>query len=403
MKRLLACLLFFLPALAWAQYTVTGKVINLYDKKPIEKASVFLSNTTVGSATSDDGSYTLANVKSGQYELIVSAVGYETFTKTIVVNQQLNIPYIELTPKTISLNAVVVKPDPDWQQNYNIFKQELLGSTDYAEQCKILNPDVLNIDFDKKSNTLTATSNDYLEIENKALGYKLKYRLTDFIRNFASGSLYYQGDTFFIPLEGSKSQQKRWNKNRLNAYLGSSQHYLRSALGNQLSEDGFKTMQLIRKPNPQRPPDSLVKAKLRQFGRMIMSGKQFVIQNNDSLRYWQEKNKLPKMVEYLVTKPLRADSLIKRTDLKGIYALGYKDILYVIYTKKRGNTGYVTTSLKAPDYPTSLMNFTEPYAFFDANGIIANPTSVVFEGNWSTDRIAKLLPYDYDPNSANNP
>ncbi len=403
MKRLLVCLLFFLPALAWAQYTVTGKIINLYDKKPIEKASVFLSNTTVGSATSDDGSYTLANVKSGQYELIVSAVGYETSTKTIVVNQQLNIPYIELTPKTISLNAVVVKPDPDWQQNYNIFKQELLGSTDYAEQCKILNPDVLNIDFDKKSNTLTATSNDYLEIENKALGYKLKYRLTAFTRNFAAGSLYYQGDTFFIPLEGSKSQQKRWNKNRLNAYLGSSQHYLRSALGNQLSEDGFKTMQLIRKPNPQRPPDSLIKAKLRQFGRMTMSGKHFVIQSNDSLRYWQEKNKLPKMAEYLVTKPLRADSLIKRTDLKGIYALGYKDILYVIYTKKRGNTGYVAATLKAPDYPTSLMNFTEPYAFFDANGIIANPTSVVFEGTWSTDRIAKLLPYDYDPNSGNKP
>ncbi len=402
MKWLLVCLICLLPTLSWAQFTVTGKVINLYDKKPIEKASIFLSNTTVGSASTDDGSFVLANVKSGQYDLIVLAIGYETFTKTIVVNQQLNIPYIELTPKTISLNAVVVKPDPDWQQNYTIFKQELLGSTDYAVQCKILNPDVLNLNFDKKRRILTATSNDFMEIENKALGYKLRYRLTDFIRNFESGSLYYQGDAFFIPLAGSKSQQKRWNKNRLNAYLGSSQHYFRSAIGNQLEQAGFKTMQLIRRPNPQRPPDSLIKAKLRQFGRMTMSGNHFVIQNNDSLHYWQEKNNLQKMAEYLITKPLRADSLIKRTDLKGIYALGYKDILYVIYTKKRGNTGYMTPTLNAPDYPTSLMTFTEPYAFFDANGIIANPTSIVFEGNWSTDRIAKLLPYDYDPNSVSN-
>jgi hypothetical protein len=398
MKRLLVFLMCLLPTLTWAQYVVTGKVINLYDKKPIEKASVFLSNTTVGSATSNEGSYTLANVKSGQYELIVSAVGYETFTKTIIVNQQLNIPYIELTPKTISLNAVVVKPDPDWQQNYNVFKQEFLGPLDNTAQCKILNPDVLNLNFDKKKNILTATSNDYIEIENKTLGYKLRYRLTDFVRNFNTGSLYYQGDTFFIPLEGSKSQQKRWNKNRLNAYLGSSQHYFRSAIGNQLAQAGFKTMQLIRKPNPQRPPDSLIKAKLRQFGIASMSGNRLVIHSNDSLHYWQEKNRLPKMAEYLVAKPLRVDSLIKRTDLKGIYALGYKDILYVVYTKKRGNTGYVPPTLNAPDYPTSLMTFTEPYAFFDANGIVANPTSIVFEGKWSTDRIAKLLPYDYDPN-----
>ena len=390
-----------LPTIAWAQYAVTGKVINLYDKKPIEKASVFLSNTTVGSATTDDGSYTLANVKSGQYELIVSAVGYETVTKTIIVNQQLNIPFVELTPKIISLNAVVVKPDPDWQQNYDAFKQEFLGSSDYAAQCKILNPNVLNLAFDKKTRVLTATSNDYIEIENKALGYKLKYRLTNFIRNFETGSLYYQGDTFFIPLDGSKSEQKRWNKNRLNAYLGSSQHYFRSVIGNQLETAGFKTMQLIRKPNPQRPPDSLIKAKLRQFGLASMTGNRMVIHSNDSLRYWQDKNRLPKMAEYLITKPLRADSLIKRTDLKGIYALGYKDILYVIYTKKRGNTGYATPTLNAPDYPTSLMTFTEPHAFFDANGIIANPTAIVFEGNWSTDRIAKLLPYNYDPNYVN--
>jgi hypothetical protein len=403
MKRLLVFLMCLLPTLTWAQYAVTGKVINLYDKKPIEKASVFLSNTTVGSATTNDGSYTLANVKSGQYELIVSAVGYETFTKTIIVNQQLNIPYIELTPKTISLNAVVVKPDPEWQQNYNVFKQEFLGPLENAAQCKILNPDVLNLNFDKKKNILTATSNDYIEIENKTLGYKLRYRLTDFVRNFTTGSLYYQGDTFFIPLEGSKSQQKRWTKNRLNAYLGSSQHYFRSAIGNQLAQAGFRTMQLIRKPNPQRPPDSLIKVKLRLFGMASMSGNRLIIHSNDSLHYWQEKNSLPKLAEYLVAKPLRVDSLIKRTDLKGIYALGYKDILYVVYTKKRGNTGYVPPTLNAPDYPTSLMTFTEPYAFFDANGIVANPTSIVFEGKWSTDRIAKLLPYDYDPNFITKP
>lgn len=403
MRYVLVVFLWLMPLFSMAQYSVSGKVINLYDKKSIEKASVFLSNTTIGSATAEDGSYTLTNIKSGQYELIVSAVGYETVSKTIIVNQQLNIPYTELTPKTISLNAVIVKPDPDWQQNYTLFKQEILGPSDYAAQCKILNPEVLNLNFNKSSRLLTATSNDYLEIENKALGYKVRYRLTDFVRNFVSGSLYYQGDTFFIPLPGSASQQKRWRKNRLNAYLGSSQHYLRSALGSQLTEQGFKTMQLIRKPNPQRPPDSLIQAKLRQFRMATMSGNRLIVQSNDSTRYWQEKRSLPKIEEFLITKPLRADSLIKRTDQKGIYALSYKDILYIIYTRKRGNTGYIAPTLDAPDYPTSLMTFVEPYAFFDANGIIISPTAVIFEGSWGTDRLAKLLPYDYDPYSDTKP
>ncbi|MFD1258365.1 carboxypeptidase-like regulatory domain-containing protein [Mucilaginibacter terrae] len=398
MLNLLLPLLLIAPLASNAQYNISGKVINLYDKKPVVKASVFLSNTTVGSISNEDGSYLLNNVKPGQYDMVISAIGYETSYQTIKVDKNIIIAYSELNPKSIDLKAVVVKPDMDWQQNYNIFKREFFGSSPYADQCKILNPETLNLLYDKAKRRFIASSNDYLEIENKALGYRVKYFLTELEKDYNQGSLYYQGNVLFTSMQGKPSQMKRWQKNRLEAYLGSSEHYFRSIIGHQLADQGFKTLPLIRKPNPERPPDSLIQAKLKTFrSAALANGNHYVIQKNDSLNYWSEKNRMPKYTDYLVTKPLRVDSLVKRTDQKGIYALGYNEIMYIIYTKKKGNNMLYNRPMSAPDNPTSLINFIDKYAFFDSNGVITNPKAIIYEGNWGNNRAANLLPVDYDP------
>jgi hypothetical protein len=398
MWKCLLLFIWFVPLWCTAQSTISGKVINLYDKKPIVKASVFLSNTTVGGTTAEDGSYQLTPVKPGQYDMVVSAIGYETAYKTVKIDKDLIIPYTELTPRTVDLKAVVVKPDLNWQQNYNMFKREIFGESEFAEQCKILNPEVLNLAYDKKSRVLTASSNDYLEVDNKALGYKIKYYLTDFIKDYPAGSLYYQGNVLFSPMQGKPAQMRKWYRNRREAFLGSSEHYFRSIIRKRLNEEGFKTYTLVRKRNPARPPDSVIQAKLSAIRvAMLRKGDRIAMDKNDSLNYWSEKNRLPKMVEFLNTKPVNIDSIIKRTDQTGIYAISYKDVLYIVYTKKKGDDSYSNRPLNAPDYPTSLINFKEPYAFFDNNGVIANPTSIIYEGKWATNRLAKLLPVDYDP------
>jgi hypothetical protein len=398
MLKYLIVLLLTLPLLSKAQYTISGKVINIYDKKPIVKASVFLSNTTVGSTSAEDGSYLLTNVKTGQYDMVISAIGYETAYQTVKVDKNLNIPYTELNPKAIDLKAVVVKPDMDWHRNYNIFKAEFFGSGKNAEQCKILNPETLNLSYNKSKRIFTASSNDYLEIENKSLGYRIKYFLTELEKDYNQGSLYYQGNVLFTPMQGKPSQMKRWQKNRLETFLGSPEHYFRSIIGSQLTEQGFKTLPLIRKLNPARPPDSLIQSKLKVFRTAaLVNGNHYVIKENDSLSYWSEKNRLPKYLSYLVTKPLKVDSLVKRTNQKGIYAIGYSEILYVIYTKKKGDNMLYNRPLNAPDNPTSMITFVEPYAFFDRNGVITNPKAIIYEGNWGNNRAANLLPVDYDP------
>lgn len=400
MRFFLFPFLFIISLSSFAQHAITGKVIDLYNKKPIPKASVFLSNTTVGGTTGEDGSFALTNVKPGQYDIVISAIGYETAQQTILVNGKLDIPFTELTPKTIALNAVVVKPDPERERNLNLFKREFFGPTDFALQCKILNPEVLDLSYNKANQVLSASSSDYLEIENKALGYKLKYKLLDFTRDFDTGKFFYMGNVLFEPMKGKPSPMKKWYKNRLYAYEGSLEHYLRSIISNLNTQQGFKTLQLIRKPNADRPPDSLINVKLKKFRPIANRGNVIVI--NDSLAYWNAKKGLPRFTEYLVTKPLRVDSLVRRTDVKGVFAIAYKDILYVLYTKKKSDNSYNNTLMNAPDNLTSLMEINAPYAFFDNNGVILNPTVVIFEGNWGASRVAKLLPVDYDPAEKEN-
>ena len=53
MKRLLYIFL-LLPFSALAQYHISGRVLDLVDKKPIPNASVFLSNASAGTKTNAD-------------------------------------------------------------------------------------------------------------------------------------------------------------------------------------------------------------------------------------------------------------------------------------------------------------------------------------------------------------
>src|SRR4051812_40771419 len=85
MLKPLLFVLFICPLGCLAQYVVTGKVLNANDKTPIAKASVFLNNAVVGTTTDDKGAFTLTNARPGQYDLVVSCVGYEQSHQSIFI------------------------------------------------------------------------------------------------------------------------------------------------------------------------------------------------------------------------------------------------------------------------------------------------------------------------------
>lgn len=79
MYRYIFFLLLLFPVVAFGQISIMGKVNDVTTKKGVENANVILSNTANGSRTAANGSFNLQNVKPGQYDLVVSILGYETY------------------------------------------------------------------------------------------------------------------------------------------------------------------------------------------------------------------------------------------------------------------------------------------------------------------------------------
>lgn len=152
------------------------------------------------------------------------------------------------------------------------------------------------------------------------------------------------------------------------AYQGSSMHFLRSVITDETEKEGFKVLRLTRTLNPD-----------YKEGRL----------GPNNFKYKQSLYMKP---------PLTPADFASRTDQPGLFAIGFIDCLYVIYTKKREVTDLsIYHPIEVPNYPVTILSFDEPHVFFDSNGIIANPQSIIFEGDWGKSRMAELLPVDYEP------
>lgn len=343
------------------QREISGRVVDSTNRKPIANASVFFNNTTIGTITDGNGIFKLKVARAGKYEIVVSMMGYATYQKALFADgHNLDLRDIKVAPHIITLSEVKIKIDPRRDRDYRWFKDEFLGNSNFADKCRIVNPEILDLNYNKKTKVLRASSPDLLEVENDALGYKLSYLLTHFYSNKNDGRVSFKGLVLFEPLTGDPTQQQKWQKNRMKAYKGSSMHFLRSLLENQLDEEGFKVLVLKKKAIPNYPNHYF-----------------------DSLG---------------VT-PLHVNDLVKLSDKKDIYALSFKSQLYVMYTKLhdyKDNLENMPFGAQ-PGYAKTTVTFIAPYTFFDNNGIIINPESIVFDGYWSESRVAELLPSDYEP------
>ena len=72
----------------------------------------------------------------------------------------------------------------------------------------------------KKTGILTGTADEILTIQNNALGYKLKYVLTDFQYNEKNNVVTWQGYPSFTEMTGTPKQQAIWDKKKENSIFG---------------------------------------------------------------------------------------------------------------------------------------------------------------------------------------
>ena len=108
MNTIRLCYFILFVSLSFAQnkHTISGIITNVENGETIFGASVFLENTSTGTITNEYGFYSLT-AKANTYNIIVSYIGFSTFTKTITLqnNNKLN---IELKATSTELEEVVI-------------------------------------------------------------------------------------------------------------------------------------------------------------------------------------------------------------------------------------------------------------------------------------------------------
>ncbi len=395
-----ALFIFLLPLGCLAQLTITGRVLNHADLKPVPNASVFLKNTTIGNKTADDGKFTLTHLKTGKYELVVSVVGFELYRQDIEINNSsIVLPDIEITSKGIQLKEVRIRPDANWRRNFEWFKEAFLGKSELAKDCKITNADVLALNYDEAKHCLTASSYDFLVIENQALGYRIKYLLNNFAKDSVDRNvqrIHYEGTILFENMLGTGSTVRRWQRKREQVYQGSPMNFFRAVANDRLQDEGFRVLQYGNCYNPQRPPEQVIETKIKQYEKLKAQSSQW----SDSLAFWLKKSKLPVMLEKVMTYPLDAQEIIHPTDQHGTFGLGCDgDALHITYHKNHRFSKFVQTVHldDTTNTETTILSLHTPYVFFNSNGGIINPNDKVFKGAWARRGIAELLPEDYRP------
>lgn len=389
-KRLILILLLF-PFISRAQTTtISGKITTNVSHTGIGKVSVFLSNSSFGTETADDGTFRLAGVKPGQYTLVASSIGFQEYTQSVLVgNEPINLD-ITLNPKVTQLRGVVISSEADWKRNYEMFRKQFIGDDENAKKCDVKNPHELNLIYHGKKLQLEAWTNDFLVIENKALGYRVKFLVDTFSSSGIQDITQWQGQVVFQELPGSASQKQAWKQKRAETYYGSSRHFLRSLYKNTLGQEGFIVYKLTRELNPDRPDEGVILRNIKKFQQSFY---------RDSLSYWIAKQNMSRYYhENLIRQPLQPYQICATTSQPGIFLLHFTDCLYVIYTRRHEETDFkdLYRPLDMENFETSILTLHGPYAVFDMNGVVFKDVPLN-EGTWSKSKISDLLPFNYSP------
>ncbi|QKG53455.1 carboxypeptidase-like regulatory domain-containing protein [Hymenobacter sp. BRD67] len=397
MYRLLVALLLLLPRLATAQAVLSGTVLDSLTHQPLPFASVFLANTTLGAITTEQGRFTFSNVPPGTYDVVASYVGYRLARQTIKVGtiaQQLT---LRLAPATSQLGEVVVRPNPNRASDYQKFKDLFLGRSTFSLQCHIRNPDDVLLDFDPVANELTASAYKFIQVDNDALGYRIKYYGLRFNTNFTRQIVTFYGQPVFEEMTTrSKRQQRRWEANRVRAYQGSLTHFLKSVHDNRVAAEGFvaRRLRIVDNPGFARV-DSLRKALLRR-----RSG--YSAAEHDSLARWA---KVPPSLAMLYTAARPIDSLRCVSDDGKHIFLRFRDRLQVSYLNAGPDPFYqLQASPWARVSPTPVTNrqvsqllLIQPEVELLYNGRLANPLAVFTDEYWGFEKMGEFLPLNYLP------
>ena len=160
--------------------TIRAVVADRTTKAPISDVFVFLSNSSIGTATDESGTFELSLQETKEIVLVFSHINYELLTLEIP-DAAITRDTFLLQPNQVELNeAVVVERSRSGLRNRRLkaFSKAFLGEDTKDKQVQINNPDVLL--FRQAKDRLIAAAKEPLIIENRELGYTVQFYLEAF-------------------------------------------------------------------------------------------------------------------------------------------------------------------------------------------------------------------------------
>ena len=376
---------------AFAQAVLRGKVIGEDTKKPLAAVSVYLNNTSLGAVTNDDGVFIITKIPSGEFRLVASCVGYETFVNMIDPRTVGKDFIISMKPNAEELQGfTVTTPDPEgWKKWGKLFTELFIGDTPGSNDCKLTNPEAIKFRMNT-DNTLTAYAKEPLQIVNYNLGYEIKYKLEEFQYDFNIKLVNFSGYAFFTDM-GVKhpNRVRRYGEARLETYKGSFLHFKRAFFANELDAQGFELRSLGNMSNPEKDRAKRLFSLHRDSVILDTIGLAFTSHINPStgLPY------ISSSTEKTEDSGFAADSTVA-----GMY---FKDSLEVSYKFKTIPNRYrvLNKDHKHETFPVSQFVFVNKRPIYILNsGYHYKPYDLKITGYWAwSENISTLLPFDYRP------
>lgn len=386
-----------LTHILWAQQGISiNGTVKDETGKPLQSVTVFIDGSNKYTMTDINGHYSFLDIESGTYRVATSMVGRGPERLMIVVTNKPVTADIVMKPKPIELNEVVIGTDSRRNEMLRIFTNKFLGVTANAQSCIILNPKI--IEFTTNKNILLATTTDFLIIENKNLGYRIKYLLKIFRYDKSVNLTSYTGDCIFEELLGSTKQKKKWIENRKAAYRGSFMHFLRSLYAGNTREQGFKCYAFI---------DS---AKTPTVSDELVDMSQYVTRIDSNFIKLSFKKKFKAI--YNDTKAVIAKNAAEANEKFKKYFGANSEILDSTKTDKSSNGITIIrpksekerrlmtpASFRAShwDNDAGIVKLYLTFTVVDHNGSYLDYRSFLLEGLWSELQIGDRLPFTYQP------
>lgn len=232
----------------------------------------------------------------------------------------------------------------------------MMGKNFKPREIEYLNPWVA--EFKEGKSGVLRPANDFnLQIENRHLGYRNNYLITDFV--LSNRLQYVVGYPNFEPMEARDSKEvKKWQKNRKQAYNGSLRHFFKSLIENTLEENDF--IANLTDVDPEISRD--------HYERVINDG-------NYNKPLDLSKPSVQKLIQ------------IESTDNENIKRITCQSVIEVYHIGTEDQDG---------ESPRSLIKLESSSFLVYSNGVLLNMRSVRLYGFFSQEGLYDMLPFEYD-------